>query len=99
MDGFSMTQIGVSFGKLQATHDKVTTIVSSMNSTLEDLKSYLRPLVSTWEGSAAENYNAKQAQWDQAALDLNQVLSAIGNALASANEGYQSTEKANASRF
>jgi WXG100 family type VII secretion target len=27
---------------------------------LSDLKSYLAPLVSTWTGAAAENYNAKQ---------------------------------------
>ena len=51
-----------------------TATVASMNSQLQDLKSYLAPMVATWEGQAAQNYNAKQAQWDQAANDLNEVL-------------------------
>ena len=92
-------QIKVTFGQLQATQEHTQQTVASMNSQLQDLKSFLAPLVSTWSGSAAENYNAKQAQWDNAARDLNEVLAAIGRALGSVNEGYQSTESQNASRF
>ena len=74
-------------------------MVGSVNGSLADLKSYLQPMVSTWSGTASEAYNAKQAQWDQAANDLNEVLSAIGRALGAANEGFQQTEHSNASRF
>lgn len=92
-------QIKVTFGELQATQEKTQATVTSINGQLDDLKSYLAPLVSTWTGAAAESYNAKQKQWDSAAADLNNVLAAIGRALGSANEGYQATESANASRF
>ena len=92
-------QIKVTFAQLQATQEQVQGTVTSVNGLLGDLKSYLAPMVSTWTGAAAENYNARQAQWDQAANDLNEVLAAIGRALGSANEGFQSTESQNASRF
>src|SRR4051812_29570417 len=99
-EGFAVSdEIKVTFGQLQATQEHTQQTVSSMNTQLQDLKSYLAPMVSTWQGSAAENYNAKQAQWDQAANDLNEVLAAIGRALGSVNEGYQQTESQNASRF
>ncbi len=91
--------IKVTFSQLAATQDQVRSTVSNINSQLADLKNYLTPMVSTWSGSAAENYNAAQAQWDRAAADLNAVLNAIGNALGQANEGYQATEKSNASRW
>ena len=91
--------IKVTFSQLAATQDQVRNTVSNINTQLADLKNYLAPLVSTWSGSAAENYNAAQAQWDRAANDLNAVLNAIGSALGQANEGYQATEKSNASRW
>ncbi len=91
--------IKVTFSQLAATQDQVRGTVGNINTQLADLKSYLNPLVQTWTGAAADNYNAAQRQWDQAANDLNQVLSAIGTALGNANEGYQSTESSNASRW
>ena len=91
--------ITVSFAQLHATQEQVQSSVTKINQQLGDLKSYLRPMVSTWTGQAAENYNHAQAQWDRAAEDLNNVLHAIGNALGDANEGYQTTEKGNASRW
>lgn len=99
-EGFAVSdQIFVTFGELQATQEHVQSTVSSVNTALSDLKSYLQPMVSTWTGSAADNYNALQAKWDQSANDLNQVLAAIGRALGQANEGFQTTESSNAARF
>lgn len=92
-------QIKVTFAELQATQEKTQSTVTAVNGQLDDLKNYLRPLVSTWTGAAAEAYNAKQQQWDSAATDLNSVLAAIGKALGAANEGYQATESSNAARF
>jgi early secretory antigenic target protein ESAT-6 len=91
--------IKVTFGQLEATREQVSGTVTSVNGLLGDLHSYLQPMVTTWQGQAAENYQAKQRQWDQAANDLNEVLAAIGRALGSANEGFQSTESQNAARF
>lgn len=91
--------ITVSFAQLQATQEQVRSTVNNVNTQLNDLKNYLRPMVQEWTGSAAENYNHAQQQWDKSAADLNQVLSAIGQALGQANDGYQQTEKSNASRW
>ena len=99
-EGFAVSDhIKVTFAQVQATQEHAQSTVANINNSLADLKSYLAPLVQTWEGAAAQNYNAKQQQWDQAANDLNEVLSAIGRALGAANEGFQSTESQNASRF
>ena len=99
-EGFAVSdQIKVTFAQVQATQEHTQQTVASINNSLQDLKSYLAPMVYTWEGQAATNYNAKQAQCDQAANDLNEVLAAIGRALGSANEGFQTTESQNASRF
>jgi 6 kDa early secretory antigenic target len=99
-DGFAVSDnIKVTFAELQATQEHTQSTVNAINTSLQDLKQYLAPMVSTWTGAAAESYNAKQAQWDQAANDLNQVLAAIGRALGQANEGFQTTESQNASRF
>ena len=92
-------QIKVTFAQVQATQEHAQQTVTFMNNSFSDLKSYLAPMVSTWSGQAAENYNAKQAQWDAASRDLNEVLAAIGRALGAANEGFQTTESQNASRF
>ena len=92
-------QIKVTFAQVQATQEHARSTVASMNNSLQDLKSYLAPMVSTWDGQAAQNYQAKQARWDQAAYGLNEVLAAIGRALGTANDGFQRTESQNASRF
>ena len=92
-------QIKVTFAQVQATQEHAQSTVASMNNSLQELKSFLAPMVSTWQGQAAQTYHAKQARWDRAANDLNQVLAAIGRALGSANDGFRTTESQNAGRF
>jgi 6 kDa early secretory antigenic target len=89
----------VTFGELSAAQGNITSTVNGVNSQLDDLKSFLAPMVSTWEGSAAETYNALQRQWDTAAADLNQVLAQIATAVGTANDAYQQAESTNTNRF
>ena len=84
--------IKVSFGQMGSLQSDLAAGVSKINGQLEDLKSFLRPLVANWDGAAAQAYNAKQAQWDTAAADLNAVLNALQNAVGQANEMYQANE-------
>jgi len=63
---------------------------------LADLKNFLAPMVQVWSGRAAENYNVLQAQWDQAADDLSQILQQIARSLQTAQQNYTETETANA---
>jgi WXG100 family type VII secretion target len=86
----------VTFGALANAEADIRTTAGSMNQQLADLKGYLAPLVATWEGVASSDYQAKQAQWDRAAADLNSALDRIGAAVGQALANYQQTESTNA---
>lgn len=91
--------IKVTFGGLEAAAGNITTQSQKVQSSLDDLKAYLAPLVSSWTGLAAENYNAHQKKWDTAAADLQQVLAAIGTAVNNAAQDYRDGERTNAGRW
>ena len=92
-------QIKVSFPDLEATADFIDAKSKEANQLLADLKSMLQPLVATWTGAAAENYNHKQHLWDTASADLNNVLFQISTALHTANANYIEAENANTRRW
>jgi early secretory antigenic target protein ESAT-6 len=94
-----MSEIKVTFGEMAAAQQNVASTAQRMNAQLEDLRRSLAPMVATWTGQAAEDYQVKQRQWDTSAADLNHVLTQIGVALGHANEGYQQVEQSNASRW
>lgn len=90
-----MSEIFVTFEALAQAQGDVSSTSASINGQLADLKDYLAPLVASWTGSASSDYQAKQAQWDSAATDLNLVLAQIGQALGTANDTYQQAESHN----
>jgi early secretory antigenic target protein ESAT-6 len=94
-----MSEIKVTFAALEAAQTDVSGVAGRMTGQLEDLKRFLAPLVATWEGQAATEYQAKQRQWDTAAAGLANVLGRIGVALGAANESYRQVEQSNASRW
>ncbi|TWF78370.1 WXG100 family type VII secretion target [Pseudonocardia hierapolitana] len=94
-----MSEIKVTFAALEAAQSDVSGVAGRMTGQLEDLKRFLAPLVATWEGQAATEYQAKQRQWDTAAAGLANVLGRIGVALGTANESYRQVEQSNASRW
>ena len=85
----------VTFGSISTAESDTRAIAGQIDATLDDLKAYLAPMVSTWSGSAATEYNALQSQWDQAAAELNTILRTIADALGVANENYGNVERAN----
>lgn len=91
-----MSEILVTFSSLHQAQTDVVSTAASLNHQLADLKSFLAPMVSTWSGAAAQNYQAKQRVWDSAAQDLNDVLARIGQALGAATEDFQRAEASNA---
>ena len=92
-----MSEILVTFSAIQQAQADCASTAANLNGQLSDLKAYLAPMVSTWTGAAAENYNAKQRQWDQAAADLNEILGQISRALGAAGDDFQAAENSNAS--
>jgi early secretory antigenic target protein ESAT-6 len=85
----------VTFGALSTAESDARTIAGQIDATLDDLRAYLAPMVSTWSGSAATEYNGLQSQWDTAAAELNTVLRTIADALRTANENYGEAERTN----
>ncbi|RZS90372.1 WXG100 family type VII secretion target [Motilibacter rhizosphaerae] len=92
-----MSEILVTFSAISQAQGDIATTSQNINSELADLKAYLAPLVATWSGQAAENYQAKQKQWDEAAAEINQILDAIGRAVGNAHDDFQAAESSNAS--
>jgi early secretory antigenic target protein ESAT-6 len=93
------SEIKVTFGALAAAQSDVSGTASRITGQMEDLRRFLAPMVASWQGSAAQDYQARQKQWDTAARDLAAVLAQIGVALGAANDNYRQAENANAARW
>lgn len=92
-------EILVTFGEIANAQQSVNTTQRNMNQELDDLKAFLAPMVATWSGDAAADYNIKQGQWDRSAHELNAVLAQIGVALGTANDNYNQAEQTNKVRW
>lgn len=94
-----MGEIKVDFGQLSAGADSLHQTASKIQAELDELESFLKPLIQQWEGSAQEAYYSAQQQWDQAAKNLQEITAKMGMAVNAANESYQAGERANAAKF
>jgi WXG100 family type VII secretion target len=86
----------VTFAALAEAAQRIQQTSTSLNQKLSDLENQLKPVVSSWTGSASENYQVQQQKWNQAQTDLTNVLQAIGKAVEAAHDAYSQTEQANA---
>ncbi|MCM3883409.1 WXG100 family type VII secretion target [Frankia sp. R82] len=89
-------EILVTFSSLAQAQTDTGSAFTAIQQELTDLRTYLNPLVSSWTGQAATNYQAAQTKWDNAVTDLNQVLGIISQALGTAHSTYRDTETINA---
>lgn len=80
-----MSAIKYQFGDIEAASGDIRSTSARINTELEDLKRQLQPMIETWEGDSSAAYQAAQAQWDQAALELNTILSTISTTLSEGN--------------
>ncbi len=87
----------VTFGAINEAAMDTDSVASQIAQQLSDLKAYLAPLVANWSGEASTEYQALQAKWDAGANDLNQVLRQMAQALRTAADNYQTTERTNSS--
>ena len=91
-----MGEIKVTFGALEAARADVVSTATRISGRLDDLRRAVTPLAATWRGQAAEEYGARQRQWDAAAADLTRVLADVGSVLGEVEAGYRAAESANA---
>lgn len=89
-------EILVTFSSISQAQTDTGSAFAAIEQQLTDLRTYLKPLVSTWTGQAATNYTTQQTKWDTAVTDLAAVLSTISQALGTAHENYVGTEAVNA---
>lgn len=86
-------QITYNHGQIEQLVGQVNTASTSLRTTLDDLKQFLAPLVSEWEGEAAIAYQAHQKDWDQAAAALQAMLTEIANAASAGNQGMADADR------
>ncbi|WP_327677002.1 WXG100 family type VII secretion target [Kitasatospora sp. NBC_00458] len=86
----------VDFNTIKSTGSEVRRTAQTISAQLEELKTGVTRIASSWEGVAQQGYQAHQAKWDQRAAHLQQVLAQIADSLDKAAESYQSTENRNA---
>ncbi|MEU3497181.1 WXG100 family type VII secretion target [Kitasatospora cineracea] len=90
-----MSGILVNFQTIQNASSEVRQTASRIQNQLDDLKAGVQRIASSWEGAAQQGYQARQAQWDAKAADLQEVLARIASALDNAAQSYQQTENSN----
>ncbi len=89
----------VTFATIAEASQNVQRTYQSLQQKLDDLHSFLQPMVSEWTGEAAQQYQAQQQKWTQAQTDLGNVLQTIGRVLEQTHESYTQTEQANSSAW
>ena len=94
-----MSEVQVNFGAMQQGVGDIQARYAGIQAQLEDLKSYLAPMVATWTGSAQEAYGQKQQLWDQSAADLQAILQSIGTTLNGAHDDFFAGESRNTSMW
>lgn len=77
--------ISYQFGSIDAAAGDIHSTSGRITGLLDDLKSTIQPMVSTWEGDSASAYQQAQAKWDHAALELNQILATIARTVQDGN--------------
>ncbi|HXR73439.1 WXG100 family type VII secretion target [Actinocrinis sp.] len=93
---YDQGQVMVTFATIAEAAQNTQRTYQSLEQKLNDLHSFLQPMVSTWSGAAAEQYQAKQQAWTQAQNDLGNVLQTIGRVLDETEQAYRTTESSNA---
>ncbi|WP_431678635.1 WXG100 family type VII secretion target [Kitasatospora sp. KL5] len=86
----------VNFSTIQNSASEIRQTAQRIQSQLDELKAGVQRIAASWEGAAQQGYQARQAEWDNKAADLQQVLGQIATTLDNAAQSYQATESKNA---
>jgi 6 kDa early secretory antigenic target len=83
--------ISVDYGAME----EAASQIKASSKTIEDLSSSLKSQLQKieWEGGDREAYLMQQQKWDQALLDMNNILHQISQAVDTARTGYSDVEQ------
>lgn len=87
----------VTFAAVEQAAADTDSVAAQISQELQDLRTYLQPLVTTWEGNASGDWQSLQNRWNTSADDLNNILKQIASNLRIAASNYVNTENTNAS--
>ncbi|MGH3973044.1 MAG: WXG100 family type VII secretion target [Pseudonocardiaceae bacterium] len=71
----------VTFDAIETGASNIDAVADQIDQQLDDLKSYIAPLVASWTGQAFTDYQALEQKWDTSAAELSQVLRQIAATL------------------
>lgn len=89
--------IHYNFATIAQAADDIRSSSGNIDRMLADLRRDLQPMVSEWEGTSADAYNAAQLKWDNAAREINDILAQVSQTVRQANDR-MSEINANAAR-
>jgi early secretory antigenic target protein ESAT-6 len=69
-----MTYLHTNFAAVEQAASDIQATMGRLEAGLQDLAASLRPLVDTWDGSAQESFNVRQARWTNAAESIQRIL-------------------------
>ena len=91
--------IKVKFESVQQVEDRIHVAIKKLTDRLDRLESELNPIQASWTGDARTAYAVDKAKWDQAAADMNVVLTQIKQAVRAAHEQYVMVNKKTTALF
>ncbi|PFG21281.1 WXG100 family type VII secretion target [Serinibacter salmoneus] len=91
--------ITVEFGRVAQAAGDIQAGVAALRARLEDMKGQLAAHEANWTGVASQAYRDVQLRWDNALVEMEQVLQAIGAATRASGENFQAREAANAAAW
>ncbi|MEI7915990.1 MAG: WXG100 family type VII secretion target [Mycobacteriaceae bacterium] len=94
-----MSDMKYNFAGIEAQSGALLGAVNSTHGLLDEGKQSLTKLAAAWGGSGSEAYQAVQARWDQASLELNQALQNLAQKISEAGQTMSQTESGVAGMF
>src|SRR5215831_15548640 len=91
-DNLSDGYIYVDYRHMENAADDMVQQTKAIATTLSSLEADLGELKKTWYGSDAEVYTQKQAAWDQAVKNMEQLLTSHAGLLTDISDNYRYSE-------
>lgn len=90
-----MSLIQVNYGAMDAGVAQIRSTHARLQQMFVDLQAQVNQLAPTWNGTAQQAYLSLQHQWNQVNQSLHEGLQQMGVGVNTANENFQSAERAN----
>ena len=94
MDGIRVNHAGLAQGA-----DDLYRTVKQIDDRLNRLESELAPLRSVWTGNAQQPYTTAKAKWDNAILEMRNLLDETGRTVQQSNVDYKAADARGAAAF